>query len=326
MQSLFPRALNATFRLVFKVGHLKNAGEIGICRNHGNAHLSQLDGTAMSRIRMDRLATVCFFEPLRRGSRPFRCEVPVLMYHSIGDEDENHLKPYFRTATRANIFAEQMQLLHDAGYSTWGIREAVEGVRCNSRAMSKAVVITFDDGFRNFYSEAFPILRRFGFTATMYLPTDHIGKTARQFKGKDCLSWSEIRVLQQQGISFGSHTMSHPKLYGLPWENIEKEVSLSKLIIEQELGTSVTSFAYPYAFPQADRSFKTAFRRLLGKSGYTHGVCTTIGTCRASTDPFFLSRLPVNSCDDASLFRAKLLGGYDWLAAPQYLAKIAKQW
>jgi peptidoglycan/xylan/chitin deacetylase (PgdA/CDA1 family) len=280
----------------------------------------------MSSIRMDRLASVCFFEPLRRVSHDFRCEVPILMYHSIADEDESHLKPYYRTATHPDTFAEQMRLLHDAGYSTLRVAEAVEGIRRNSPEMSKAVVITFDDGFRNFYSKAFPVLNQFGFTATVYLPTDHIGKTAKQFMGRDCLTWGEIQALQEQGISFGSHTMSHPKLYGLPWDVIEREVSLSKQIIEQELGASVTSFAYPYAFPQVDRLFKESFRRLLCGSGYTNGVCTTIGMCRASTDPFFLSRLPVNSCDDASFFRAKLLGGYDWLATPQYLAKIAKQW
>src|SRR5262249_17841512 len=204
--------------------------------------------------------------------------------------------------------------------------EAVRGVRCNSPAMSKAVVITFDDGLHNFYSDAFPILSHYGFTATVYLATDHIGKVVRRFKGKDCLTWSEICALHSHGISFGSHTMSHPKLYGLPWKTIEREVSLSKSIIEQELGISVTSFAYPYAFPQADRQFKRAFRCLLDETGYANGVCTTIGTCRASTDPFFLRRLPVNSCDDAALFQAKLKGGYDWLAAPQYLTKIAKQW
>lgn len=280
----------------------------------------------MSNIRMDRFATVYFFEPLRRLSRAFRCAVPILMYHSIADEDETNVSSYYRTATHPNVFAEQMRFLHDSGYSTMGVTEALDGIRFNSRAMSKAVVITFDDGFQNFYSEAFPILRRFGFTATVYLPTDHIGKIARRFKGKDCLTWSEIRELQKQGISFGSHTMSHPRLYGLPWDTINREVFGSKLTIEQELGTSITSFAYPYAFPQADQPFKTAFRHLLCRSGYTDGVCTTIGRCRASTDPFFLRRLPVNSCDDAALFQAKLNGSYDWLAAPQHLAKIAKQW
>ncbi len=74
------------------------------------------------------------------------------------------------------------------------------------------MVITFDDGFADFYTNAFPLLNRYGFSATVYLPTAYIGKSAREFKGVECLTWDQVRALDRAGVEFGSHTVSHPQL------------------------------------------------------------------------------------------------------------------
>ena len=103
-----------------------------------------------------------------------------------------------------------------------------------------------------------------------------------------------------------------------------EEVVKSKETIEQRLGRPVESFAYPYAFPEADASFKQRLRDMLCQAGYQGGVCTTLGRPVRGSDPFFLKRLPVNSCDDTQLFQAKLAGSYDWLGTPQYLVKMAR--
>ena len=282
-------------------------------------------------LRIDRLTTLYVVDPLRRKIPGDRASVSILMYHSIADEDEAGVQPYYRTATAPAVFAAQMESLHQGGFSVVGLGEAAR--RCtvpyaakNPEAARNIVVITFDDGFRNFYTNAFPILNRHGFTATMFLPTAHIGDGHLTFKGKDCLSWSEVRELQKHGISFGSHTVTHPQLHDCDGPTIKKEIAESKQTIEQEIGRTIQSFSYPYAFPEADARFKHRLRDELQQAGYENGVCTTVGRPGPGADPFFLNRLPVNSDDDPRLFEAKLAGSYDWLAKPQYLVKMAKSW
>jgi len=276
-------------------------------------------------LRLDRLLTLYLISPLRRHASGGEPSIPILMYHSIADEDEKGLHPYYRTATAPSVFAAQMDRLHRANFSVIGLAEAI--LRCGKHESAKgSVVITFDDGFRDFYTNAFPILNRYGFTATMFLPTAHIGESQLSFKGKECLSWGEVRELQKHGISFGSHTVTHPQLHDCDATSIREEIVGSKQAIEQKLGCAVQSFSYPYAFPETDTGFKEMLREELRQSGYDNGVCTALGRPGPTSDPFFLKRLPVNSDDDQQLFLAKLAGSYDWLAKPQYLVKMAKKW
>lgn len=276
-------------------------------------------------LRIDRLATLYVVDPLRRCSFAGRVSIPILMYHSIADEDEAGVHPYYRTATAPTVFAAQMESLHQAGLSVIGLTEAIRRFS-EPEAAKSSVVLTFDDGFQNFCTNAFPILNRYGFTATMFLPTAYIGESRLSFKGKECLSWGEVRDLHREGISFGSHTVTHPQLHDCDVHSMKQEIVDSKQTIEQKLGCAAQSFSYPYAFPETDASFKGRFREQLRQAGYENGVCTTVGRPGPASDPFFLKRLPVNSDDDARLFRAKLAGSYDWLEKPQYLVKTAKGW
>jgi len=100
--------------------------------------------------------------------------------------------------------------------------------------------------------------------------------------------------------------------------------SNSKLEIEARLGEAITTFAYPFAFPQNDRTFVQTFKNLLAETGYTCCATTELGRARSGDDPYRLKRLPINSFDDPALFRAKLEGSYDWLALPQSLIKRLK--
>jgi len=99
----------------------------------------------------------------------------------------------------------------------------------------------------------------------------------------------------------------------------------SKQRIEGDLGNTVESFAYPFAFPENDTNFKGRLRESLRPPGYTSGVCTSIGRVDGNADRFFMERLPVNSCDDPCLFEAKLAGAYDWVSKPQLWVKTAKR-
>lgn len=278
--------------------------------------------------RLDRLLTMAIVEPFGTalevlGVNHLSNRLPVLMYHSISDDRENGTPPYYRVCTSALHFSQQMQWLRELGYRGVSLAEGMETLRgANSTAPEeKLVAITFDDGFRNFYTGAAPALQRLGFTATMYLPTAYIGDTRLTLGHRECLTWMEVRELAAEGIEFGSHTITHPRLADLPWPEIQTEVAHSKLVLEQRLGTEIASFAYPYAFPSANHSFATRFRQLLVEIGYKTAVTTSLGCATPHSDPLQLPRLPANSADDRYLMTAKLRGHYDWLAGAQTINK-----
>ncbi len=280
----------------------------------------------MSAVRVDRYLTLSVFRALHRpGLGGAARGVPILMYHSISDDPEDGVEPYYRLATNPRRFAEHMQWLHESGY--WGVslETALAMLAHGEFDNWPLVAITFDDGLRNFYTEAWPVIHQYGFTATMHLPTAFISSHRRSFLGRECLTWDEVRELRAHGIRFGSHTVSHPKLHELPWNAIKNELELSKLRIEEELGEVISGFAYPYAFPQEDRRFTRMFTELLHGQGYQSCVTTVIGRTQPGDDAFCLKRLPANSCDDEALFFAKLHGAYDWLGSAQRTVRQLKR-
>jgi len=279
----------------------------------------------MPAFRLDRLLTLNLFQPLcRAASGKNKSALPILMYHSISDEPEKNISPYYRTATSPKIFAVHMALLRAQGYAVLGLQAGLEKFQRGNSADAKLAVITFDDGFQDFYTAALPVLRQNNFGATVFLPTAFIGHERRDFKGRACLTWGEVREAQKSGIEFGSHTVNHPKLYELDLPRLRAELKESKTTIENELGQPVRSFAYPYAFPSADRAFVKVLVETLKETGYDCGVTTKIGLAGKNDDLFTLKRLPMNSADDEALFLAKLAGAYGWLAWPQESFKAMK--
>ena len=274
----------------------------------------------MSTFRADRFASLYFFHPLQR-LRAQGTRIPILMYHSISDFDDSGRHPYYRTSTTAEVFEQQVRFLHENGYWTVSVTEASRCMQ-TAKPAEKLVAITFDDGFQDFYTNAFPILERYGYSATVFLPTAYGGQVPCQFKGIECLSWTQVRELRNAGVEFGSHTVTHPQLRTVTTEQMRTEVGRSKDKIQQQLGEPVETFAYPYAFPETDRPFVETLRRALQENEYRSGVTTVIGRAEASDNPLFMRRLPVNSDDDPLLFQAKLEGGYDWLRTVQYAAKL----
>jgi len=276
----------------------------------------------MYSLRLDRTVTIFLGRPLvgmlngHHGPR-----VPILMYHSVSEQSPDNRHPYYDTNTFPEIFSQHMKFLREHGFSSVDLATALSYIHDGKRS-EKYVVITFDDGFRDFATTAFPILHENGFSATVYLVTGLAGK---QKDGRDCLDWNEVRRLYSQGIEFGSHTVTHPELIRLRPAELDAEISHSKDVIEQELGARVQSFSYPYSFPEANREFGHLLRESLVKNGYDNGVSTIIGTAGKSADRYFLPRIPVNSGDDPAFFWAKLEGGYDWLYYFQYASKWAKE-
>lgn len=314
-------------------------------------------------MRFDRFLTLYFFRhlarvlPQQKGIR-----IPILMYHSISDEPEKG-HPYFWINTSPKRFSEHMQFLHDNNYRVISLSDAVH-IICSgglspdpqysnipsfqdstipdstpstlvsesstlhptpsSLPPDKCVVLTFDDGYMDFYSEAYPVLEKFGFTATVFLPTSYIGNGNPGLVGKKHLDWAQVRDLRQDGISFGSHTVNHIQLWKADRNAVQSELRESKAMIERQTSKVVETFCYPYWFPEQDRGFVGRIKELLNECGYLCGTGTRIGTSHRSEEKMILKRVPINTADDLCLFSEKLSGNYDWLQRAQRAYKKTK--
>lgn len=283
-------------------------------------------------MRLDRFLTLYISSPLIGLSQWSRnLKIPILMYHSIAKDVDESAFPYYRTVTTPQTFETHMALLRETGCEVLTLSEAIrllQGMPGQSlrrpplapellksplppNLSRRPVVVTFDDGFRDFYTTAFPILERFGLRATVFLTSGYIDKTFRT--GRECLRTQDIRELARDGVEFGSHTVNHPQLRELSKAAIVHELAASKQVIENIIGSDVALFSYPYRFPEEDTEFTRTLGSLLTEQGYSAGVTTVIGLSSSSDNPLFLRRLPVNEVDDRRLFRAKLEGAYDWL-------------
>lgn len=286
---------------------------------------------AASGIRLDRLLTLGLVAPVRaRIGRPSR-HLRILMYHGISDSTDVQRHPYFRTVTTPAAFRAQMEFLRDTQQRVMTLGEALRWKQAALRAESAGeridgpapVVVTFDDGLRDFHSAAFPILDDLGLTATVFLSTDYLG--GRFITGEECLTRGEVAELARRGVEFGSHTRSHPQLANLDDGAIARELADSRSTIENLIGRQVDLFSYPYRFPEEDKAFIGRLAPALVDAGYAAGVTTAIGRAPVDADPLFLQRLPVNDADDLTLLGAKLQGDYDWLHPLQLTRKRVRR-
>jgi peptidoglycan/xylan/chitin deacetylase (PgdA/CDA1 family) len=271
---------------------------------------------------LDRFLTLYLCSPVAQlmGWSNRAC-VPILMYHSISNNLFGLSHPYSQINTTPEIFSTQMRWLRNAGYQSVDLADMVDGLS-NAENMGKRVVITFDDGYRDIFTDGLPILKQCGFTATIFLATDRIHESPMRFEGVDYLTWQDVRELHKEGMNFGSHTVTHPDLRSMEPEQIDYELGYSKEVIEQKLSIAINSFSYPFPFPEEDRDFTRFLGDTLENHGFENGVCNIIGRATRDSNPYFLPRLGVNSWDTPDLLRAKLLGGYDWMHIPQWFNKL----
>lgn len=278
----------------------------------------------MPPLRLDRMLTIASAAAGRPfgGTSEAPGTLPILMYHSVSDDPEPGISPYYRLCTSPNRFAEQMRWLREAGYQGMDLASGLDSSRTGTVPNgAKPVVITFDDGFRDFHDAALPALEQNGFSATVYLPTAFIGDQRRRFVGRECMTWDEVNRCTRAGITFGSHTVNHPVLVSLEWETIRKELTDSRREIEDRISRPANHFAHPYAYPQAKDTYTRRFDELLRECGYLSNVTTIVGRARANSNPFRLPRLPVNEADDRRLLLLKLDGYYDWFSLVQKAGK-----
>jgi len=188
--------------------------------------------------------------------------VPVLMYHHIGNP-LGHLSEFEYYVTLP-AFDAQMEYLSEDGFTPVSLDQVLAAMEGLTPLPPHPVAITFDDGNQDNYDLALPVLEKYHLTATFLIVTGWVGKPGH-------LTWDEIGAMQQAGMFFGAHTVSHPYLPFLPTSLANSEIMNSKNALESRLGQAVQVFAYPYghASPTITRLVETdGFGLALGTSPY----------------------------------------------------------
>ena len=235
------------------------------------------------------------------GAPVRRSMIPILLYHQIAQVPEQNDPK--ELAVPPQLFERQMAYLHRAGYRCLDLEQTVRYWQEGLNPPKKGFVLTFDDGYQNLYFNMWPILDRFGFTATIFLVAGRVGCQS-DWEGQSgpfsapLLSWAEARELTKAGFTFGSHTLSHPQLTLLNDQQVEHELRHSKAIIEDHLGATVELCAYPYG------KFDARVQRMARESGYT-AAC---GIDRGTWGLFNLWRVGCMRKDNMLLFALKTSG------------------
>jgi len=202
--------------------------------------------------------------------------VPILLYHHVTsalDGSRYNIDPA--------IFDAQMKWLQDNHYTTISVSEVASLILNGGEMPRRPVVITFDDGNIDVYKNAYPILEKCGFTATFYI-------VDRYLNGKDMISSTQVKELIQKGWEIGSHSKYHTDLMS-PGADLETEIRQSKLDMQDRLGITINSFAYPFGSANEQVIDKTI------RSGYTSAVGLGEAITHGYYDIFYLNRIEIQA-------------------------------
>lgn len=226
--------------------------------------------------------------------------IPILLYHKIGRPPRgarvagHYVSP--------GLFRRHLAYLKGRGYESVSLPDVVR----TDRALPPLPVgITFDDGYRCLYKEAFPALQEFGFGAVVFLVAGALGGTNawEQAVGdvaEPLLELGQIREMQEGGIEFGSHTMGHPHLTALATEEARREIAESRRRLEDSLCAPCRSFAYPYG------DWDARVRGLVAEAGYEVACTTRRAAARPTHDRLALPRINIRRYNVTVRFAYKL--------------------
>ena len=220
------------------------------------------------------------------GDRALR----VLMYHKVNDRPENPI------SVPIGLFDEQMAVLRELGYQVVSLDDVLDHVAGITPLPPGAVLITFDDGYRDILENALPVLRRHGYPAVIFVPIGYLDDArplpheehlAAEGLVNPTLSWDELPELEAGGIRVESHGISHRPLADLDVDEAAREITLSKLRLEERLGRPVRAFAYVKG---SEAHYRPVHLSLLKQAGYEIAFTSVSGGNRAEMDPLRLHR------------------------------------
>lgn len=213
-------------------------------------------------------------------------EIPILMYHHVRDFDDPNDQIGTNLSVSVSDFSDELDFIKSNGYNAINFIDLANG-----NIPINPIILTFDDGYDNFYANAYPLLKSKSMTAVTYVIVDSIGKTGY-------MTESNIVDLSQNGIEIGSHTLSHPNLTGLSESKLNTEVVESKKILETLISSKIYSICYPAG------KYNEATETAVKNAGYLYAVTTERGRANINS-PMSLKRYRVNKDTDISSFIKK---------------------
>ena len=201
--------------------------------------------------------------------------IPVLNYHQINNKAHNLL------TLSAEEFDAQMAYLHDCGYTTISPDQLIDHLQYGADLPPNPILITFDDGYEDNYREAYPILQKYNFTATIFLITDFVSNNNRY------VTWSQVKEMQENGFSFGSHTLSHVFLANASDDDIRSELTKSREAMEWRLNQKIQYLAYPGG------AYDQRVINLVRQAGYRAAFTIDLGRNIRHCALFTLNRIPI---------------------------------
>lgn len=209
--------------------------------------------------------------------------VPILVYHGMRPLRPNDGDLVKMFNTEPQVFEKQMQYLKDNNYSVISFNDLYEALNSGKKLSEKSVILSFDDGSQSQYDYAFPVLKKFNFTATFFIFTSAPGH-------KYFLTWDEIKELDAAGMTIGSHTLNHPYLDKItdPKE-LEKQIIYGKTSLEKHMGKIVDFFAYPFG------EYNDQIIEVVKKSGFKMARSIHIGRYHTIADLYTLKGILINS-------------------------------
>ena len=237
----------------------------------------------------------------------------ALMYHKVNDRPGNVL------TIPISLFDEQMAQLRELGYTVVGLDAVLDHYTEGKPLPDRAVLITFDDGYRDNLANAVPILQRYGYPAVLFVPIGYLGgrrplphdeHLAVRGIVNPTLDWSELAELERAGVRIESHGIGHRPLADLEVDEAAREITLSKLRLEEALGRPVRAFAYVKG---SEAHYRTVHLSLLKQAGYEVAFTSVSGANSPRTDPLRLHRYNVEPYAPRT-FELVLLGACDLMA------------
>lgn len=253
------------------------------------------------------------------GSPEDQNSIRVIVYHKIIDE---HIAgEWLQMTTPVDLFDIQMRYLKENGYRTISARDVSGILRSEDKVPPKTVSITFDDGYKDNFRNAFPVLRKYGFVGTVFVTAKFIDEAEQG--NPNYLNWDEIAEMRRSGVfTFGCHSILHKNLSLLSKNELIDEIRAAKDILEDRLSESVSTFAYPYGW---QNSFNGKVIDAVKEAGFLSAFTGIYGENTKHTDPFRLKRLRVSWLDDAEEFQMIMRGAYDWYSLYQGMISLWKK-
>lgn len=238
----------------------------------------------------------------------------VLFYHRVNSFAFHDLGMVSReTSVQESAFERQLAYLARRGFRSVTVAEFEKMLSGEQAIDPKAILITFDDGYADNLECAAPLLKKYGFTAIVFVVTGMIGGNNSKWPMSDTEEFGQMMDLsalhqwQAEGHEIGSHSVSHPNLTTLGSTELQQELSASRDYIEAEFKKPCKTFAYPTG--DVDERVANAVKN----TGYNLGFTTRSGTNKPHGQSFRINRTEVSASDHHFIFRLKIRGVYDWL-------------